>query len=178
MNRMQQMVQEFQDKYKHNNNKIPTLTSDELNEFRQKLLDEEIQELKDALAAKDIIEVADALGDMLYVIFGTCCSHGIDIEPIFEEIHRSNMTKDYSKGECKKQIKGPDYSKPDIEFEIVKQKNKLIDGLIIYPEHWPKSYNSNIPCDMADGPCCCGAWHSLKEFRQHIVKYGMNNESK
>jgi predicted HAD superfamily Cof-like phosphohydrolase len=118
---MQRMVQEFQDKYKHNNNKKPTLTSGELNEFRQKLLDEENQELKDALVAKDLVEVADALGDMLYVIFGTCCSHGIDIEPVFEEIHRSNMTKDYSKGECKKQIKGPGYSKPDIKSIIDKQ---------------------------------------------------------
>lgn len=121
---MQQMVHDFQVKYKHTINDIPTLTSDGLNEFRQKLLDEENQELKDALADKDIVEVADALGDMLYVILGTCCSMGIDIEPVFEEIHRANMTKDYSGSNCRKQIKGESYIKPDIKTEIERQTKR------------------------------------------------------
>lgn len=33
---------------------------------------------------------------------------------------------------------------------------------------------NNEPCDMAQGPCCCGAWHTLdywpKEVYDIIVK--------
>lgn len=33
-----------------------------------------------------------------------------------------------------------------------------------WPDDWPKYYNSNIPCDMAVGPCACGGWHQEGEF--------------
>lgn len=36
--------------------------------------------------------------------------------------------------------------------------------MIEYPENWPPHYNAcNEPCDMIEGPCCCGAWHDLDE---------------
>lgn len=32
------------------------------------------------------------------------------------------------------------------------------------PQHWPPRHNVNMePCDMTDGPCCCGAWHDHDE---------------
>lgn len=45
-----------------------------------------------------------------------------------------------------------------------------------YPTHWPKYYNSNEPCDMIYGPCCCGATHSLGEewVQKYIKEYGIN----
>jgi hypothetical protein len=44
-----------------------------------------------------------------------------------------------------------------------------------YPEHWPKHYNAcNEPCDMASGPCACGAWHTLDEWKKEIEQYGLN----
>jgi len=137
MNRMQQLVMEFHKKFGHTNNNKPTLTNKELNKFRENLLDEEIQELKDAINAGDLVEIADALGDALYVIFGTCCSHGIDIEPIFEEVHRSNMSKSSSGSNCIKQKKGKNYFKPNIKLVLNKQlmkcKNCKSNNLI--PDH-------------------------------------------
>lgn len=42
----------------------------------------------------DLVELADGLGDLAYVgEFGTAVAVGIDLEPIQDEIHRSNMTK-------------------------------------------------------------------------------------
>jgi predicted HAD superfamily Cof-like phosphohydrolase len=68
-----------------------------------------------------MIEVADALGDMLYILFGTIITHGMQdvIDEVFEEIQRSNMSKLGSDGkpiyrEDGKVLKGPNYFKPDI----------------------------------------------------------------
>lgn len=41
----------------------------------------------------DFVEMLDALGDLLYVVYGAASSTGVDIDPIFEEIHRTNMNK-------------------------------------------------------------------------------------
>jgi len=37
--------------------------------------------------------VAKELADLLYVVYGTAVSCGIDMEPVFREVHRSNMSK-------------------------------------------------------------------------------------
>lgn len=60
---------------------------------RMRLIYEELSELDQALMKGDIIEVAKELADLLYVTYGTASVCGIDIEPIFKEVHRSNMSK-------------------------------------------------------------------------------------
>lgn len=61
--------------------------------FRLRLIKEEWEELSIAFMSDDLTEQADALGDLMYVVLGTAVSLGIDLEPVFQEIHRSNMTK-------------------------------------------------------------------------------------
>jgi predicted HAD superfamily Cof-like phosphohydrolase len=60
--------------------------------LRYELMAEENEEYIDA---ESMIDIADALGDMLYILVGTILEHGFadKIEAIFDEIHRSNMTK-------------------------------------------------------------------------------------
>jgi predicted HAD superfamily Cof-like phosphohydrolase len=60
--------------------------------LRYELMAEENEEYIDA---ESMIDIADALGDMLYILVGTILEHGLadKIEDIFNEIHRSNMTK-------------------------------------------------------------------------------------
>lgn len=41
----------------------------------------------------DMIEVIDGLCDLLYVTYGAAVRSGIDLEPFFAEVHRSNMEK-------------------------------------------------------------------------------------
>jgi predicted HAD superfamily Cof-like phosphohydrolase len=62
---------------------------------------EELVEYKEACEQKDNIEIADALGDQLYILLGTIISHGLEdkIEAIFDEIHKSNMSKLDENGE-------------------------------------------------------------------------------
>lgn len=49
--------------------------------------------VRKSIGPSDLIAAADALGDLLYVVYGAAVAFGIDLEPIFNEIHRSNMTK-------------------------------------------------------------------------------------
>lgn len=84
--------------------------------LRHNLINEELYELLQAEAANDIVGVADALADLLYVVIGTCVAYGIDIAPVFEEVHRSNMTKtiDGSFRVDGKYLKGPNYEPANI----------------------------------------------------------------
>ncbi len=94
----------------------------EKNLLRFNLMDEENKEYFEAANNNDLVEVADALGDMLYILCGTILEHGMQhkIEEVFEEIQRSNMSKLGADGkpiyrEDGKVLKGPNYSKPNIE---------------------------------------------------------------
>lgn len=70
------------------------------------------------------IGTADALGDLLVVVLGAAVACGIDLEPIFQEIHRSNMTKfiDGYKREDGKWIIGPSYSPANLQPIIEEQQ--------------------------------------------------------
>lgn len=90
----------------------PSLPDKATQELRLKLLTEEVTELKEAFEYGDLIKVADALADLLYVIYGTAVSCGIDMDSIFREVHRSNMTK--IAGKDGKAVKPPTYSPPNL----------------------------------------------------------------
>ncbi len=116
-------VKQFHDTYKigYSNNPIADL-GPEKNKLRFKLMSEENEEYLDASNNNDIIEVADALGDMLYILCGTIIEHGMHdiIEPVFDEIQKSNMSKLGEDGnpifrEDGKVMKGPNYFKPDFK---------------------------------------------------------------
>jgi predicted HAD superfamily Cof-like phosphohydrolase len=57
------------------------------------LIEEEASEFAEAARAGDVVGTIDALCDLLYVTYGAAVSLGIDIEPFFGEVHRSNMAK-------------------------------------------------------------------------------------
>lgn len=92
------------------------------NLLRYHLMKEENEEYLEAANNNNLIEVADALGDMLYILCGTIIEHGMQhkIEEVFDEIQRSNMSKLGADGkpiyrEDGKVLKGPNYSKPNID---------------------------------------------------------------
>lgn len=93
MNKAQQQVRDFHHAGGHLINRTPTLVDDKTVRLRERLINEEATELFDCMDLRDLVGIADALADLLYVVYGTAVSYGIDIEPIFDEVHRSNMTK-------------------------------------------------------------------------------------
>ncbi|MBK5284496.1 MAG: nucleoside triphosphate pyrophosphohydrolase family protein [Bacteroidia bacterium] len=89
-------VQEFHDVFRIPVSESPTVrVKKDLIELRHRLMQEENDEYLEACQKGDIQLVADALGDQLYILFGTIIMHGLQhkIEEVFDEIHRSNMSK-------------------------------------------------------------------------------------
>jgi predicted HAD superfamily Cof-like phosphohydrolase len=110
----QEKVECFHDKMQYTTNEKPTLVDIDLARQRYHLILEELGEYAEAAEARDIVKIADAIADMLYVVLGTAVVHGIDVQPIFDEVHRSNMTKDQLDPVTKKGGKCPGYEPPRI----------------------------------------------------------------
>ena len=73
--------------------KKPSLSTDKINNLRIKLIEEELDEFKEAILNKDLKEVADALTDILYVTYGAGHAFGINLDDCFDEVQKSNMSK-------------------------------------------------------------------------------------
>jgi predicted HAD superfamily Cof-like phosphohydrolase len=88
-------VAEFHEVFKIGNADKITLISEKDYTLRYNLIKEENEEYLEACKNNDIVEIADALGDQLYILFGTILKHGLQhkIEEVYDEIHRSNMSK-------------------------------------------------------------------------------------
>lgn len=121
-------VEEFHDIFQIGNRYEPTGTvSPEEAMLRFNLLKEENEEYLEACKNGDVVEIADALGDLLYITFGTILRHGLQhkIEEVFDEIHRSNMSKLDESGnpifrEDGKVMKSGNYFRPDIKAILEK----------------------------------------------------------
>lgn len=119
-------VEEFHNCFNIKNNNKPTVELEEGQaQLRYDLMKEETEEYLEAVKNDDLVEVADALGDQLYILCGTILKHGLQdkIVAVFEEIHRSNMSKLGEDGmpiyrEDGKVLKGKNYFRPNIQ-EII-----------------------------------------------------------
>jgi predicted HAD superfamily Cof-like phosphohydrolase len=89
-------VREFHDVFGLEYHTTPTADLDErIITLRHRLMAEENDEYLEACRNKDLTLIADALGDKMYILLGTIIAHGMQdkIVEVFEEIHRSNMSK-------------------------------------------------------------------------------------
>ncbi len=96
MKQQLESVRRFHEVFQVNIERTPTARLPaEITEWRIKMLLEELDEYREAVKNRDVVEIADALTDMLYVLLGTFIAHGLqDIaEELFDEVHRSNMSK-------------------------------------------------------------------------------------
>ena len=87
------MVEEFHRKFDIAVQTHPGDITEETKRLRTRLIQEEFDELKESMASGNLALVAKELADLLYVVYGTAVSYGIDMEPVFREVHRSNLSK-------------------------------------------------------------------------------------
>jgi len=110
--------------------------------LRVTLIQEEFDELREALAQRDVEAVAKELADLLYVVYGTAVSCGLDMAPVFREVHRSNMSKvGGHKRADGKWLKPPDYSPARLQP-------------ILAAQGMPEPQATSVPCGLhrADSP--------------------------
>lgn len=118
----------------------PTIPSPDVRILRVKLIAEELMELCDALGIEmrlwccpgldkeinvachesvwvDMTQAYDGVLDLEVVTTGTAVALGINTEPGWQEVHRSNMSKfiDGHKREDGKWVKGPSYSPANLK---------------------------------------------------------------
>lgn len=98
----------------------------DLRKLRRKILREEFNEYLDGEDNNDLVEIADALCDIIYIAYGTGVSYGLPMDLLFDEVHRSNMSKLDENGkpifrEDGKVTKGPNYSPPQLR-SIIERK--------------------------------------------------------
>lgn len=105
------------------------------------MMQEEVQEYFQACKNNDIVEIADAIGDQLYLILGQAAKHGLlgCIEEIYDEIHKSNMSKIGANGTIIKDKNGKvqkpsTYVKPNIKriidnhTDLIKKQYELFNN--------------------------------------------------
>jgi predicted HAD superfamily Cof-like phosphohydrolase len=129
----QEQVREFMIKAGQECPAKPTIPSLDTVILRKNLIDEEVNDELLALLElltkykykqeEILIQLSDALTDSIVVILGTAIAFGIDLEPVWNEVHRSNMTKFIAgyKREDGKWMKGPSYERPRLKEIIDKQ---------------------------------------------------------
>jgi predicted HAD superfamily Cof-like phosphohydrolase len=87
------MVQEFHEQFDIHVAPTPSTPDEPTQTLRNRLIQEEFEELQEAMQGNNLSAMAKELADLLYVVYGTAVSLGIDMEPVFKEVHRSNMSK-------------------------------------------------------------------------------------
>lgn len=123
MQKSQEAVTDFMRLYGQALPEVPTIPDEKTRMMRVNSLAEEVGELAQASgvilvmtahphlakpkvevsidpdAAPQIDQIADALVDAQYFVDGTANAYGLDLMPFFEEVHRANMNKLWTKDE-------------------------------------------------------------------------------
>jgi len=143
-------VLEFQKAFNVDMPTTPKMLRKTRAKLRQSLLEEEVKEL---LEAKNILDVSDALVDILYITYGTAHEYGLADRLIllFDEVHKSNMTKVGSDGKALfrkdgKVLKPETYIEPnlrpilerdfsiykssDLAKELAEIESNIVNGII------------------------------------------------
>src|ERR1035437_9740345 len=77
----------------------------------------------DVLACENLAEIAKELADLIVVTLGTAVAYGIDLNPVWDLVHKSNMAKTGGGNRNDGKILKPlNWEKPDIAKEINRQR--------------------------------------------------------
>jgi predicted HAD superfamily Cof-like phosphohydrolase len=123
MTEAQRMVEEFHRRFDIVVADRPCVPDEATRALRVRLIQEEFEEFQQAMAQSDLQGMAKELADLLYVVYGSAVSCGIDMEPVFREVHRSNMSKvGGHKRADGKWVKPPTYSPADLQAILAGQQ--------------------------------------------------------
>lgn len=112
-------VREFHYTYGQPVGTEPHFLDEDRFELRKELISEEFREFLEAVEDGDLTNAFKELADIIYVVQGTAVEMGGNLDDVFNEVHRANMSKLDEGGnpiyrEDGKVLKGPNYKAPDI----------------------------------------------------------------
>ena len=89
---------------------------------------EELAEWTEAHVKRDIVAAADAWADRAYVLIGDAVACGFPAQELFEEVHRSNMSKQYGvRTGLGKAYRGQQYEPPKIREILERHRESETD---------------------------------------------------
>ncbi|MGI5438143.1 MazG nucleotide pyrophosphohydrolase domain-containing protein [Streptomyces shenzhenensis] len=120
------LVREFHLAFGLDARSTPAEVSPELAAHRGELLAEEAAEVAEVSVAGPLDRLAHELADVVYVAYGTALVHGIDLDAVLAEVHRSNMSKLGPDGQVARRadgkvLKGEHYEAPDVSAVLRRQ---------------------------------------------------------
>ncbi|MFJ8495081.1 MazG nucleotide pyrophosphohydrolase domain-containing protein [Streptomyces sp. NPDC094038] len=120
------LVREFHHAFGLDTRATPAEVSPELAAHRGELLAEEAAEVAEVAVDGPLDRLAHELADVVYVAYGTALVHGIDLDAVLAEIHRSNMSKLGPDGQVARRadgkvLKGEHYRAPDVSAVLRRQ---------------------------------------------------------
>jgi len=86
-------IQNFHEAFNFKNRSTPGIPDTESATLWRKLIKEEYLELVEGLTAGEMTMIADGMTDLIVVILGGALAYGIDLRPVWDEVHRTNMLK-------------------------------------------------------------------------------------
>jgi predicted HAD superfamily Cof-like phosphohydrolase len=136
----QKQIIEFMKLAQQDTPEHPVMPNAEICKLRLVLIAEELEELAESFGFRmsmnltetsinptNLVEAYDAILDLMVVVIGTGVALGLDLEPGWAEVHRSNMSKfiDGFRRADGKWVKGPSYSPANLAPLIEEQKRIL-----------------------------------------------------
>ncbi|MEV0487620.1 hypothetical protein AB0I69_44350 [Streptomyces sp. NPDC050508] len=120
------LVREFHLTFGLDARTTPTEVAPDLAAHRGELLAEEAAEVAEVSVIGPLDRLAHELADVVYVAYGTALVHGIDLDAVIAEVHRSNMTKIGPDGQIARRtdgkvLKGEHYEVPDVSGVLREQ---------------------------------------------------------
>ncbi len=120
------LVREFHRAFGLDVRDTPAEIPPDLAAHRGELLAEEAREAAEVSVTGPLDRLAHELADVVYVAYGTALVHGIDLDAVIAEIHRSNMTKLGPDGQVSRRadgkvLKGDHYEAPDVGAVLRRQ---------------------------------------------------------
>lgn len=126
MHRAQEQVRDFNRAFGKEGPSKPRCAWPHLQGPVRTLIEEEFAELMEALDGGDAWEVIKEVCDLIYVLYNVPDQMGIDLEPFWEEVHRTNMRKAPGQltREDGKGLKPPGWIPPDLKAIYVSTYNE------------------------------------------------------
>jgi predicted HAD superfamily Cof-like phosphohydrolase len=138
--------------------------SEEVADLYKTLVDEEYRELQEAWVAykesptpEAVTEIADACLDLIYVATGLMHGLGLDPQPLWNEVHRSNVDKikhpcNGCNADGRVALEHADINCPDCKGQrFIYEARYREDGKVLKPPHWQPPQIGGLVRMMLEG---------------------------